>query len=704
MAALHHPILRVSWLAALAVGAWPLAADAQVSAARAAQAGRLAERMAEPVDAAVRRLVWLRYLWGPPGERLLHGIGAYACTALNDFEHADPHWARLAELSRRAGDAPGYLAALHARTEIAFFRGDYDAALRLKSTELEVARRHGLPLAEARAESGLGVILRRRGRLDQAVQHFQRALDLRRALGDRLGEADTLVQLASAQRNKGDYTRALDMLLSSLAIRERVGPHGRLDLSYRALGVLYREVEDFAKAQDVLEKALRHVERSGDPLALSPVLGSLAALYNDRGEPNQALTMARRALEIDEAYGNRSGVALGALEAGRALIDLRSYAEADAQLSRALALAHEMQQSYVAARARLYLALAAEQRGRIDEALPLLDAAAHEFRSEDARPLLLQALAARERILVARREWEQATAVAQQRAALREELLGVQSSRRLAGLAAEFEQQKQRQQIALLTKDNEIQALQLQRERLRRGFGLTLLAALAALVGLLAKRIVDSRRVNRELSERNREIAAQREQLADANRRLAQQAEALYRSAVGDPLTGIYNRGHLLDLLGESIRHAIAQRTELAVLMTDFDYFKAINDSRGHQFGDRVLVAGVECIRQSLRGSDFFGRYGGEELLIVLPGSDRATAVAVAERLRGAIAERMADFEGGRLGLTVSIGVAVLSQCPERSIEAIVHAADEALYAAKAAGRNRVVAWQPAAVAPALSA
>jgi diguanylate cyclase (GGDEF)-like protein len=498
-------------------------------------------------------------------------------------------------------------------------------------------------------------------------------------------------------RNKGDYTRALNTLLRSLDIRRELGDIGRPDFSLRALGVLYREIEDFDKAREVLLEALQSAQNLGDRLALSPTLGSLAALHNDRGEPNQALAMAQRALEIDREYGNRSGIALGLLESARARIELRDEARAEEDLNQALQLAQDMGQPAVAARARISLAIIAEHRGDLALAERLLLDAQDDVTGEDAKPQLYQAMSGLERVYTRQARWREAVDIAQRRAQLREELLGVRQSRRLAGMNALYAQQAQAQQIALLTKDNQIQGLQLQRERLRRYLGFAAIVALAGWLAWLIRRVRTERRHNTELVARNRAIAEQGERLREANGKLEAQARELYQAAITDPLTGIAHRGHLLQKLRECIQIAVADRSELALLMTDFDHFKGINDNHGHLFGDRVLVAGVGLISTNLRSSDFFGRYGGEELLIVLPRTDAATATQVAERLRATVAQTLSHVDERRIDLTVSVGVAVLSQCANKTMEALISAADIALYAAKTAGRNRVMAYPPSA-------
>jgi len=143
------------------------------------------------------------------------------------------------------------------------------------------------------------------------------------------------------------------------------------------------------------------------------------------------------------------------------------------------------------------------------------------------------------------------------------------------------------------------------------------------------------------------------------------------------------------ELLAIEVLRATRYKTPLSVVMCDLDHFKRINDSYGHPAGDIVLAGCCEVILDTLRDTDVGGRWGGEEFLLVLPHTEIDGAAALAERVRGAIEVREFDVAAEPLPpVTVSMGVASLSEW--QTVEALVAGADEALYEAKGAGRNRV--------------
>jgi len=167
-----------------------------------------------------------------------------------------------------------------------------------------------------------------------------------------------------------------------------------------------------------------------------------------------------------------------------------------------------------------------------------------------------------------------------------------------------------------------------------------------------------------------------------------QTREDLLQQATHDPLTGLFNRRHVEEVLRKEVVRAQRHARPLAVAMMDADHFKTINDTYGHQTGDEVLREISERCRKMLRSNDVLGRYGGEEFVIVFPETNIGEASVVAERLRAAVAGDPIQVGDKTLAATVSIGVAAYA--PGQDLETLFQRADSALYTAKQDGRNLV--------------
>lgn len=175
------------------------------------------------------------------------------------------------------------------------------------------------------------------------------------------------------------------------------------------------------------------------------------------------------------------------------------------------------------------------------------------------------------------------------------------------------------------------------------------------------------------------------------------QAE-LERMARVDPLTGALNRRAFRETLEREAARARRHGRPLSLAMIDIDHFKRVNDTMGHATGDRFLVALAEAVTSVLRAEDLFGRYGGEEFIVAFAETDLAGAIQAAERLRLAIAAIRLEHEGEEHSITVSIGVASFGDLRGESgetVDSVINTADQALYHAKAAGRNRVLPYRP---------
>ncbi|HEU4629099.1 MAG TPA: PleD family two-component system response regulator [Gemmatimonadaceae bacterium] len=188
-------------------------------------------------------------------------------------------------------------------------------------------------------------------------------------------------------------------------------------------------------------------------------------------------------------------------------------------------------------------------------------------------------------------------------------------------------------------------------------------------------------------------IKALQEDLAQRERQLAEMNDRLRHISQTDALTDLDNRRYIEERLAEMFGHAARFGEPLACVMCDLDKFKPVNDTYGHQAGDAVLRQFAAILRQEAREIDRIGRYGGEEFIFLLPGTSAEAAAVFAERVRAAVEAFTFSIPGGSLQRTISCGVAAWPHPGIDSSDALVKAADDALYVAKETGRNRVVRY-----------
>ena len=167
--------------------------------------------------------------------------------------------------------------------------------------------------------------------------------------------------------------------------------------------------------------------------------------------------------------------------------------------------------------------------------------------------------------------------------------------------------------------------------------------------------------------------------------------EDLRDQATKDFLTRIWNRSSILDILDRELERSRRDKQPLGVILADLDHFKSVNDNYGHFGGDAVLREFVRRMAGSMRPYDSIGRYGGEEFLVVLPGCDDAATRKQAERMRAAMADESMAFNEESRTVTCSFGATSAMPQVEVTAESLIRLADDALYGAKRAGRNRVV-------------
>jgi len=168
-----------------------------------------------------------------------------------------------------------------------------------------------------------------------------------------------------------------------------------------------------------------------------------------------------------------------------------------------------------------------------------------------------------------------------------------------------------------------------------------------------------------------------------------------YEHSLHDIKTGLYNHGFFMSRLNEEVARVKRGDYQSSLVVIDVDKFKNFNDTYGHLAGDKVLEKLAQVIRHGVREGDITSRFGGEEFTILLPHTDKTTAMAICERLRISVSEMTVDWEVPLSQVTISLGIYVFNQNADTDVNDIIRHADEALYMSKEHGRNRCTVWEP---------
>ena len=227
-------------------------------------------------------------------------------------------------------------------------------------------------------------------------------------------------------------------------------------------------------------------------------------------------------------------------------------------------------------------------------------------------------------------------------------------------------------------------------------------------IPLVVEKNLELWKTKRDNIRLHEELEARIAEIDEKNRQLEEAVQQLETVAATDPLTGLFNRRAFQRTMEQSFAEATRHNHDASCLMLDLDGFKQLNDALGHQYGDRILTVAAQVLSANSRRSDSAGRFGGDEFVVVMPQTDLTTAVGVAERVLQQFesdARAALSDVGYRGAVSMSMGLASLEHTRAANPEALIAAADHALYAAKAAGKGRIHTFRkPPTALPKLSA
>ncbi|MEE4304000.1 MAG: diguanylate cyclase [Wenzhouxiangella sp.] len=512
------------------------------------------------------------------------------------------------------------------------------------------------------------------GRSEAAVEAVDAALGL-------IGEADDPVESAAVRRTAGviywelgAHDRALEQYLAALEASRVAGDIAGAARAAGNIGNLHNSMGNWEEARDYHRQALAGFEEIGWQEGVAGTLVNLGALsariaeaLEQAGESSEAvaeheanLEYNRRALALFEDIGNPRGIAYAADNIARALIHLGRVEEALEFQRRSLELRREVGDTSGIVNSLLTGAEAMLGLDRPESALEMLDEA-ESIVPENNRGLLVEVLGLRTDAHERMGDFESAFRAQRRLISLNDAQAAEDLAARVEQLQQTFRAEQLEQELALQRARAEVSEQRARRQQLISTASIVSVLLLLLVLGLLYSRYRLGRRVSHTLD----------------------------RAARTDPLTGLSNRRDMTEHIDRAILRRNEDNEPSSLIMADIDSFKRINDTLGHQVGDQVLVHVAELIGKQVRGVDVTARWGGEEFLILLPGTREEGARCVSENLRRVIGESPPQINGRSLSLTLTFGVTEIE--PGANFNDLVKRVDDAMYAGKARGKNRVV-------------
>lgn len=607
-------------------------------------------------------------------------------------------WQRVADAARDCNDPPAQADALARLAALARTQGSLSQVIALQSERASIAAAHGLAQHEADAQLDLGRALIAQGEMVRAHDALEVARKRFEALGARIDEAAVRSELSRLERRRGDYLAALRHELAALDLRKRFAPDAELSSSLLSLATLYEQIELFDEARSYYGEALREAEQGGSPPEIIDALIGYSGFLNDFGgdDSRQALPMAQRALQLLGKDGEQVRIGSALLQVGRASFGLQRYDEAEAAYRGAGEIADRTGTHALRAHVDFRWGELDFARHDLASALARIDASRVEYEREGNRHRLIKVHGVLEKLYEALGDQLSAACSGREHYRLRNELLGANAIGRLGELLTNFALSEEKHRSEQLEQANAVAALRLQDEQRTRLAGFAIAAFAFIALAVLAWRHASVRSLNRVLREQTREIAEQGRMLAFANDELREKSERLGVLSITDSLTGLFTRAHGIERLCDMIATHRELGTNPSLLVIDVDHFKDVNDHFGHPAGDAVLFAVAEQLRELLPEGAVLARLGGEEFMVALPDDAGDRSHMLADALRRRVKDLRVDVGPKTVGVTISVGHCAIAQTKDRSVRELFACADEALYAAKHAGRDCVRGYRAA--------
>ncbi|MEN8634314.1 tetratricopeptide repeat-containing diguanylate cyclase [Pseudoalteromonas distincta] len=512
-------------------------------------------------------------------------------------------------------------------------------ALDYSTRALEIHKKIDDPVGLAKALLGAGIIYRHINLYEKSLEHVNKAYLYYKKVNNVLGIAKTSNQMGLLYTRLKQFDQAELFYQITIDLPEGMVEEKTLATALREMAVINYESGDLDSAMKFAQKAYVTYKAENLKSYISITSRIIANIYRAHGDKNKAIEYYKESLSVARVTGNKL-YEIKSLTALAAILIGMDTNEAIILLKRSLALSTQLDDKLHMLYAYREIRIAEKLRGRIDESLRYAE-------EEIALTEILQNERDENKLALEKAHLHSHK--------METELETLREKEKLHQLELE----KKNNEIEISDQARVISELELAKNKYASIALAFLLAACLAIVLLVYRSFIASKKRNEELDY----LAAR------------------------DPLTNCYNRRILFEVMNRDFLN-LPQIEEYCILMVDIDHFKSVNDTYGHSIGDTVLCGVAELLQANIRKSDRVARFGGEEFCIILPNTTQEQAIRIAEAIRIKVEEAIFD----EIPVTCSFGVTSI-KFKARTPSELIEQADLALYEAKSLGRNQVVLW-----------
>ncbi len=535
----------------------------------------------------------------------------------------------------------------------------------------EVARRLVAAL------SAEGDSCQKRSENKESLVPYLEALTLQEKVLREPPAAHLLNRIGLAELILGDYDKALDHLLRALASAEKNSERTYITSSSYLIGYVHRDLRNFSLSLNYFNAAHESALSAGDQYYAIMALNEIGNVHVYQEQYAKALPYKEQSLQLARKFANHKLLASCLHDMGHLHLMQDRAAQALPYFQEALAISREVGGDREIIIILINTADANRRLGRFKAGLACLDEALPLTEKSGLAKLLSDILETYSYIHEGMKNYPQALAYQRRYQELRERLFNEEKVKQTTEMQTRYEVEKKQRENELLKREKLIAALALDKQRNQRNFLFFLALLVMLLAGVLYSRFRIKARANVKLEEAHTRIVSQQAQLEEAYRSM----ENLARH---DQLTGLPNRRVAMEEIDREEKRFQRHRNPFALIMTDIDDFKVINDTLGHDAGDYVLRSLAALFSRSLRAQDMVFRWGGDEFLFLLP----ETAMDGAQVFMAAVKDKVRGtdfvFNGQRMRIAASMGAEVFAS--GLTIDACLRNADQEMYHSRRQG------------------